>query len=55
MFKGWVSKYRDRYRGYFQAFTLIVARFIVPQEFTKIQTLLLTLLEPVNDAYTLLR
>ena len=30
MLKGWVSKYRDRYRGHFQAFPWIVAMFIVP-------------------------
>ena len=52
MLKSWVSKYHDRYRGYFQVFPLIVTRFNVPQEFTKIQTLLLTLQEPANDTYT---
>ena len=50
MLKGWVLKYHDGYCGYFQAFPLISVRFIVPQEFTKIQTLLFTLQEPANDA-----
>ena len=35
MLKVWVSKYR----GYLQAFPLIVARFIVPQKFMEIQAL----------------
>ena len=52
MLKGWVLKYCDRYHRYFQAFPSIVTRFIVPQEFTKIQTLLSTLQEPANNAYT---
>ena len=51
MLKGWVSKYHDRHHGYLQAFPLIVVRSIVPQEFTKIQTLFSTLQEPVNNAY----
>ena len=33
-------------------FPLIATRFIVPQEFTKIQRLLLTLQEPARNAYT---
>ena len=53
MLKGWVSKYCDRVLWVFlQAFRSIIARFIVPQEFTKIQTLLSTLQEPANNAYT---
>ena len=48
MLKVWVSKYRDRHCGYFQTLPLIVARL----EFTKIQTLLSTLQEPANNAYT---
>ena len=49
MLKGWVLKYHDRY---FQAFPSIVARSIVPQESMKIQSLLSTLQEPANNAYT---
>ena len=52
MLKGWLSKYCDRYRGYFQGFPSIVASFIVPQVFKKMLTLFLILQEPVNDAYT---
>ena len=51
MLKGWVLKYCDRYCEYSKVFPSIVVRFIVPQEFMKIQILLLTLQEPANDAY----
>ena len=47
----WVLEYRYMYHGHFQAFPLTVERFVVPQEFTNIQTLLSTLQEPANDVY----
>ena len=38
--------------GIFKRSLRLSGRFIVPQEFTKIQTLLSTLQESVNDAHT---